>query len=115
MLTATSYAFKIARPIALDMIKRKINQGAYATLESFEDDFELMFENAKQYNAEGSDVYLDAEDLQVRNTAGVFDVILSIDLSTNWLLLCLPLRNCSGKRLERIVEDPPRTSTQESM
>jgi len=24
-----------------------------------------MFENAKQYNAEGSEVYLDAEDLQV--------------------------------------------------
>lgn len=25
-----------------------------------------MFENAKQYNAEGSDVYMDAEELQVR-------------------------------------------------
>ncbi|KAG0250955.1 hypothetical protein BG011_007954, partial [Mortierella polycephala] len=55
---------EIARPIALDGIKKKINSGAYKTLESFEEDFDLMFENAKQYNAEGSDVYLDAEDLQ---------------------------------------------------
>jgi hypothetical protein len=49
----------------LDIIQRKIASGAYITLEAFEEDFELMFENAKQYNAEGSDVYLDAEDLQV--------------------------------------------------
>ena len=56
---------QIARPIALDTIKRNINSGVYRTLDSFEDDFELMFENAKQYNAEGSDVYLDAEELQV--------------------------------------------------
>lgn len=56
---------KILRPIALDGIKKKIASGSYKTLESFEDDFELMFENAKQYNAEGSDVYMDAEDLQV--------------------------------------------------
>ena len=57
---------QITRPIALDGIKRKIISRAYTTLESFEDDFEQMFENAKQYNAEGSDVYMDAEELQVR-------------------------------------------------
>ncbi|KAI8602877.1 hypothetical protein EDD21DRAFT_303076 [Dissophora ornata] len=59
------YYDEIARPIALDTIKKNINNGVYRTLDSFEDDFELMFENAKQYNAEGSDVYLDAEELQV--------------------------------------------------
>ncbi|KAF9979523.1 hypothetical protein BGZ65_006438 [Modicella reniformis] len=58
------YYEEIERPIALDGIKKKINIGSYKTLGSFEDDFELMFENAKQYNAEGSDVYLDAEELQ---------------------------------------------------
>ncbi|KAI8350693.1 hypothetical protein B0O80DRAFT_389041, partial [Mortierella sp. GBAus27b] len=58
------YYMTIKNPIALDIIRKKINSGAYKTLGSFEDDFELMFENAKQYNAEGSDVYLDAEDLQ---------------------------------------------------
>lgn len=57
---------QITRPIALDGIKKKIISRAYTTLESFEDDFEQMFENAKQYNAEGSDVYMDAEELQVR-------------------------------------------------
>ncbi|KAG0092486.1 hypothetical protein BGZ93_008290 [Podila epicladia] len=34
------------------------------TLQEFEDDFDLMFANAKQYNTEGSGVYLDAEELQ---------------------------------------------------
>ncbi|KAG9321032.1 hypothetical protein KVV02_004993 [Mortierella alpina] len=58
------YYEEIARPIALDGIKKKINNGAYKNLESFEEDFDLMFDNARQYNAEGSDVYLDAEELQ---------------------------------------------------
>lgn len=65
LITFLRLCKQIERPIALDGIKKKINNGAYKTLGSFEDDFELMFENAKQYNAEGSDVYLDAEDLQV--------------------------------------------------
>ncbi|KAG0298225.1 hypothetical protein BGZ98_000277, partial [Dissophora globulifera] len=58
------YYEEIAQPIALDGIKKKINSGAYKSLENFEEDFTLMFDNAKQYNAEGSDVYLDAEELQ---------------------------------------------------
>ncbi|KAI8605592.1 hypothetical protein EDD21DRAFT_363239 [Dissophora ornata] len=58
------YYEEIAKPIAVDIIEQKIESGAYATLESFERDINLMFENAKHYNAEGSDVYLDAEELQ---------------------------------------------------
>ena len=77
------------------MIKRKISQGAYTTLESFEDDFDLMFENAKQYNAEGSDVYLDAEDLQVRETS-------LIGYSSYNLCFSHPSLNvCTGTFLER--------------
>ncbi|KAG0347671.1 hypothetical protein BG005_011960 [Podila minutissima] len=55
---------EIARPMALDGIKRKIDGREYKTLQDFEDDFDLMFANAKQYNTEGSGVYLDAEELQ---------------------------------------------------
>ncbi|KAF9319378.1 transcriptional regulator [Podila horticola] len=55
---------EIARPMALDGIKQKIDGHEYKTLQDFEDDFDLMFANAKQYNTEGSGVYLDAEELQ---------------------------------------------------
>ncbi|KAG0002776.1 hypothetical protein BGZ80_005916, partial [Entomortierella chlamydospora] len=58
------YYDEITAPIAIDMIEKKIERGAYTTLESFEKDMNRMFENAKQYNAEGSGVYLDAEELQ---------------------------------------------------
>ncbi|KAG0206411.1 hypothetical protein BGX28_002127 [Mortierella sp. GBA30] len=58
------YYEEISKPIAIDNIEEKISQGAYQTLEAFEKDVNLMFENAKQYNAEGSDVYLDAVELQ---------------------------------------------------
>lgn len=51
--------------MALDGIKQKIDGHEYKTLQDFEDDFDLMFANAKQYNTEGSGVYLDAEELQV--------------------------------------------------
>ncbi|KAF9950132.1 hypothetical protein BGZ72_008157 [Mortierella alpina] len=58
------YYEEINNPIAIENIEDKINRDAYPTLEAFEKDVNLMFENAKLYNAEGSDVYLDAEELQ---------------------------------------------------
>ncbi|KAG0309630.1 hypothetical protein BGZ98_000039 [Dissophora globulifera] len=58
------YYEDIEKPIAIDIIERNIDKGKYPTLESFEKDVNLMFDNAKLYNAEGSDVYLDAEALQ---------------------------------------------------
>ncbi|KAF9200282.1 hypothetical protein BGZ49_009503 [Haplosporangium sp. Z 27] len=58
------YYDEITEPISIEMIEQKIEQGVYATSESFEKDVNRMFENAKLYNAEGSRVYLDAEELQ---------------------------------------------------
>ncbi|KAF9979609.1 hypothetical protein BGZ75_009428 [Mortierella antarctica] len=58
------YYEEIKHPIAIENIEDKINRNAFQTLEAFEKDMNLMFENAKLYNAEGSDVYLDAEELQ---------------------------------------------------
>ncbi|KAF8940876.1 hypothetical protein BGZ47_007579 [Haplosporangium gracile] len=58
------YYDEITKPIAINDIEEKIDQGDYPTLETFEKDINQMFDNAKQYNAEGSDVYLDAEELQ---------------------------------------------------
>ncbi|KAK3837328.1 MAG: Bromodomain-containing protein [Linnemannia gamsii] len=58
------YYDEITKPIAIGDIEEKVDQGEYPTLEGFEKDVNQMFDNAKQYNAEGSDVYLDAEELQ---------------------------------------------------
>lgn len=57
---------QIKQPIALDSIKKKISKNEYHDLAAFEADFNLMFSNAKQYNAEGSSVYTDAVTLQVK-------------------------------------------------
>ncbi|KAF9432181.1 hypothetical protein BGZ76_011152, partial [Entomortierella beljakovae] len=58
------YYDEITTPIAINIIQDKIDRGEYATSDSFERDMNRMFENAKQYNAERSGVYLDAEELQ---------------------------------------------------
>jgi ATP-dependent helicase STH1/SNF2 len=56
---ADYYRF-IANPIAMDMIFARMNSPYYASVQHFQQDFELMFSNALQYNVEGSDVYQDA-------------------------------------------------------
>ncbi|KAJ3311910.1 hypothetical protein HDV04_003518 [Boothiomyces sp. JEL0838] len=56
---ADYYKF-IQNPIALDMIAHRINSPYYTTVNQFVNDMNLMFNNALQYNLEGSDVYHDA-------------------------------------------------------
>ena len=55
----------VQRPIALDDIKKQLDTGAYHTFESIRQDFELCFNNAKQYNVKNSDIWKDAKDLLV--------------------------------------------------
>ncbi|CAG8678997.1 30172_t:CDS:2, partial [Racocetra persica] len=43
---------------------KKIDRKEYPDNESFESDLDLMFENAKKYNVEGSQIYNDAKSLQ---------------------------------------------------
>lgn len=54
----------IERPIALSTLRKRINAGGYKTVTEFQDDFKLMFNNARQYNQEGSWVYNDAEEME---------------------------------------------------
>ena len=54
----------ITNPIALDNIKRKAKRKKYKNVDQVLADLELMFENAKTYNEEGSDVYDAAVELQ---------------------------------------------------
>ncbi|KAF9531902.1 Bromodomain-containing protein [Crepidotus variabilis] len=58
-----NYYVLIENPIALEDIKKRLDNGSYASLEAVQADFELMFANAKQFNLPESDIYLDAKDL----------------------------------------------------
>ncbi|KAI0033961.1 Bromodomain-containing protein [Vararia minispora EC-137] len=56
----------ISHPIALDLIKTRIDEGYYQTVRAAKDDLELCFRNAKKYNLKESQIYADAKNLHVR-------------------------------------------------
>lgn len=58
------YYTTISNPIAIDVIKRKHKRKKYQNFDEVLADLELMFENAKEYNEEDSEVYEDAVELQ---------------------------------------------------
>ncbi|KAI1365082.1 hypothetical protein F5Y08DRAFT_328220 [Xylaria arbuscula] len=58
------YYTTIANPIALDIIKKKYKRKKYQTVDQAMQDINLMFENAKEYNIETSQLYKDAVQLQ---------------------------------------------------
>jgi len=58
------YYAEVKSPIALDVIKKKLKRKKYSSIDQFMKDVELMFENAKSYNEDGSTIYKDAVDLQ---------------------------------------------------
>jgi len=58
------YYQEIKNPIAMDLIKRKAKRKKYQSVDQVLKDLDLMFDNAKSYNLEDSQVYRDAVDLQ---------------------------------------------------
>lgn len=58
------YHAEIRSPMAMDILKRKLKRKKYNSVDHFMVDVELMFENAKQYNEEDSQIYKDAVHLQ---------------------------------------------------
>lgn len=58
------YYAAIKNPIALDLIKKKAKRKKYQNMDQVLKDVELMFENAKEYNEEESQIYKDAVELQ---------------------------------------------------
>ncbi|CAF1429645.1 unnamed protein product, partial [Rotaria sordida] len=57
------YYEEIKRPIAMSLIKNHIKKGKYTDLGDLVDDLKLMFDNAMQYNQEGSLIYNSAKKL----------------------------------------------------
>lgn len=58
------YYQTVTRPIALDNIKKKAKRKKYQSVDHLLQDIELMFDNAKLYNEDDSQVYMAALELQ---------------------------------------------------
>ncbi|ATY64823.1 RSC complex subunit (RSC1) [Cordyceps militaris] len=58
------YFQTITNPIALDNIKKKAKRKKYSSVDKFLEDMNLMFENAKSYNEDQSELYKAAAELQ---------------------------------------------------
>jgi chromatin structure-remodeling complex subunit RSC1/2 len=61
---APDYHTSIKELMSLELIKKKHKRKKYPSVDSCLADFELMFENAKRYNEEGSEIHQDAAELQ---------------------------------------------------
>ncbi|SMY29063.1 unnamed protein product [Zymoseptoria tritici ST99CH_1A5] len=59
------YYTEIKQPMAYDQLKRKVKRKKYKALEEFMADVNLMFNNAKAYNQDESQIFKDAVALQV--------------------------------------------------
>ncbi|KAH9486301.1 Protein polybromo-1 [Psilocybe cubensis] len=57
------YYVIIKQPIALEDIKKALENNEYSSLEAVKNDFDLLFGNAKQYNLPESIIYQDAKEL----------------------------------------------------
>ncbi|KAL9114165.1 MAG: hypothetical protein Q9227_001937 [Pyrenula ochraceoflavens] len=62
--TEAAYYATIKEPIAIDLIKKKSKRKKYESVEHFMRDMDLMFNNAKLYNEDDSEIFKDAVDLQ---------------------------------------------------
>lgn len=58
-----AYFIEIKEPIALDTIKKKAKRKKYQSLEHFMKDIDLLFNNAKDFNEDSSEIYQDAVEL----------------------------------------------------
>jgi hypothetical protein len=68
------YYTEIKNPMALDVIKKKLKRKKYNAVDPFMKDIELMFENAKLYNTDESQVYQDAVFLQ-KETRSIAEMV----------------------------------------
>jgi len=55
----------IKNPIALHDIKKRLDTGAYSSLQTTCTDFELLFNNTLEYNMKDSVIWKDAKDIHV--------------------------------------------------
>ena len=61
------YYIIITNPIAMENIQKKINRQDYQNLRDFREDIRLLCNNARTYNEDKSQLYIDANDIEVRS------------------------------------------------
>ena len=59
------YYLIITNPIAMEHVQKKINRNEYQSLREFANDMRLLCSNARTYNEDGSQLYLDANQIEV--------------------------------------------------
>jgi len=59
------YFIEVKQPMAYDVLKRKVKRKKYRSVEEFMADVNLMFNNAKNYNTDESQIHKEAVALQV--------------------------------------------------
>ncbi|THC95532.1 hypothetical protein EYZ11_005004 [Aspergillus tanneri] len=60
------YYMIIQNPIAMEMIRKKINRDEYQNLKDFRNDIHLLCQNARTYNEDGSILFQDANDIEAK-------------------------------------------------
>ena len=60
------YYMIIKQPMAMEIVQKKINQNKYQSLREFREDVGVLCTNARTYNEDGSLLFKDAEDIEVR-------------------------------------------------
>ncbi|KKK13419.1 chromatin structure-remodeling complex subunit snf2 [Aspergillus ochraceoroseus] len=60
------YYMIIQNPIAMEMIRKKINRDEYQNLRDFRNDIGLLCQNARTYNEDGSILFQDANDIEAK-------------------------------------------------
>ncbi len=91
--TMPEYYLEIKDPIAVEIIKRKQKRKKYQSVDHFMRDIDTMFNNAKSYNQDESQIYKDAVLLQVR-------VLLAMHRRKR--SQCVRLRHTNWLRLRRV-------------
>ena len=61
------YYLVIKNPICLQQIEKRINRKEYQSLREYREDIHLLCQNARTYNEDGSEIYRDAETIEVCN------------------------------------------------
>jgi ATP-dependent helicase STH1/SNF2 len=86
------YYMVIPRPIAMNMIKKKIDREEYSSLKEFRDDIRTLCNNARTYNEDGSLLFEDANAIEVGFGCASFlslSLFFSLSLSPSLPLPCL--------------------------
>ena len=60
----TDYPKIVKKPMDLKTVKKNLNSGKYSSVKKALDDIQLIWDNCKLYNQEGSDIYKAAQELE---------------------------------------------------